>query len=199
MNIDVEGAVHTPAQTAEFGAALLQDLAHALPSLGFAPVAVVLTQHERRPDGVQPALLAVLGESGAASQLLDVARTGMSTVFNDVLPRVTPTGTAAVAPPQPPAPEPTYATPPAVATAEPVVEAIAAPGHAAPEVGAVQIWEAFEEAVRPQLGRGAAKAVQASRKAAGGMSDAELLDFLTERLANFGTQAVETFQAALRG
>ncbi|MGN0065133.1 MAG: hypothetical protein ACI379_12905 [Nocardioides sp.] len=205
MTINVQGAIETPVLTGAFGAALLEDLAHVLPSIGLSPVAVALTQHETRHDGAQPALLLVLGEGQTHSQLLDVGQIGMATVFNDVLPRVTPRASA---------PAPTYApvvqqTAPAAAppvTAAPAT-APAAPTPAEPEapqapggaVGEARIWGAFEDALRPQLGRGTTKAVEATRKGAAGMSEAQLLEFLADRLGNFGAATVESFRSALHG
>lgn len=197
MTINVPGAIDTPVLTGAFGAALMEDLAQVLPAVGFSPVAVALTQHEVRHDGTQPALLLVLNDGEAHSQLLDAGRIGMATVFNDVLPRVTPrAGSAASAPAPPPAAAPAASPAPAAPAAEP---AAAAAPVAAGEVGEARIWAAFEEAVRPQLGRGAPKAVEATRKGAAGMSEAELLEFLAGRLGNFGAATVESFRSALQG
>lgn len=202
--MDVLGAVETPHATGAFGEALLADLAQVLPAIGLSPVAVALVQHDPRTDGVQPAVLAVLGDGSARTQLLDVGRIGMATVFNDVLPVVRPSAPGAVPVPQPPAaraaaaPAPTTSAPEPVAAPEPPLTPVVEPEPVG-DPGTDRIWAAFEDAVRPQLGRGAAKAVKASQKAAAGMDDAQLLEFLAERLTNFGPHTVESFRSALQG
>lgn len=203
MSIKVRGAVATPLQTAAFGLAVLEDLAEVLPTIGLAPVAVALTQHTSRADGVQPALLLVLEGGKARTQLLDVARTGMSAVFNEVLPAVAPKTSGLRPAPdlRGQAPAGSQQTPPVAAAPAAAPEPPAPPaadGDAGAGDDATQrIWAAFEDAVRPQLGRGAGKAVQASRKAARGMSQTETVEFLADRLTRFGAHAVDSFRAAL--
>ncbi len=194
MTIEVQGAIDTPEQVSAFGSALLDELAHVLPTLGFSPTAVVLTQHDPRPDGVQPGLLAVLGEGYAETQMLDLGRGGLSTFFNEVLPTLE-AGTPAPSRTSPPAPQTSAVAAPAAPQATSAPQRAAEPAPAPTSTD--RVWAAFEEAVRPQLGRGAAKAVAASRKAAAGKSDAEIIEFLSERLANFGPQALETFRSGL--
>lgn len=197
-NMHLAGAIETPPATAEFAAGLLEDLAIVLPAIGLTPMGVVLTQHPTRPDGVEPAVLMVLEQRGATTQLLDASRAGISTIFNDVLPRVTPhPGSAA-----PLAPAQAQAQPQQVAPVESVPAPETAPVAEAADTAApdeARIWAAFEEAVRPQLGRGAAKAVQACRKASVGMSTPELFDFLSSRLENFGAQTLDSFRSSLQG
>lgn len=186
----------TSPSSTDFGEALMTDLRKTLPGIGLSPLNTVITQHRADADGVEPVLVLTTEENGSSTQRHDAAVVGVATILNEVLTRV--------APPPPTRPAPVTSLPadqPATPPQQPPAptDEPAAAHQAMLGFDEAQIWSAFEDAMRPALGRGAGRAVKASRKAATRMSNAELHEFLSQRLENFGAQAVEAFRAALEG